>query len=173
MKMVPETIIDQISADIGADEKRFSDALHEFKDKQPVVLGYLFTENFEIFTQAEREYLLFLVVSIYQSIETFTNKNLPTVTPEQIASAEDQNWGLLNDSSAKAFRDRIDLLFDGYPQEDLLAFAEDALAEEEENGSSDAESPTMVTKESREAIFILLKSLIDCFTGLVFDDMPA
>ena len=168
MKMVPEALIDSVSAKIGADEAGFSQALHDFKDKQPVVLGYLFTENFEIFTQPEREYLLFLVISIYQSTEKFIGKSIPMVTPEQIAHAEDQNWGLLNDSSAKVFRERIDLLFEGYPQEDLLAFAEDALAEEEEG---DLAANTIVTKESREAIFVLLKSLIDCFTGLVLDDV--
>lgn len=79
------------------------------------------------------------------------------VTEEKLGEAEEKNWELMNEVTAKRFRDRLDRFFEQYPQEDLLAFIEDALADDEDGES-------IVSPESREPIFIALKSMID---GLV------
>lgn len=165
--MVPEQIIDEISHEIGSTETSFSEALFHFKEEQPVVLGFLFTENFDVFTLPEKEFLLFLVVVIFESVKQYSPTSIPEITPEQLSLAEEMNWSKINQVETKRFRDRITTLFEDYPQEDLLAFAEDALADEEEGAEN------FVTKESREAIFILLKSLIDCFCGLVPEEIDA
>jgi len=46
----------------------------------------------------------------------------------------------------------MDIFFKNYFQEDLLAFVEDSLIEEEEG---------LVTKVGREPMFVALKSIID------------
>ena len=56
--------------------------------------------------------------------------------------------------TAKKFRERLDVFFQDYFQEDLLAFVEDSLSEEEEE---------MVTKIGREPMFVALKTIIDCW----------
>ena len=58
--------------------------------------------------------------------------------------------------TAKRFRDRMDIFFENYSQEDLLAFVEDNLVEDEDS---------LVTKEGREPMFVALKSVIDILTA--------
>ncbi|MFK8104727.1 MAG: hypothetical protein AB8G15_19570, partial [Saprospiraceae bacterium] len=71
---------------------------------------------------------------------------------------EEDNWEKLENVPAGSFRDRLDVFFKDYPQEDLLAFAEDALVEEEED------SDINLTKEGKELMFVALKTIIDCLT---------
>ncbi len=156
LMMVPEHIIDQVSEEVGAEEKGYDEALAALKKEQPIVLAYLFSESFEVFSQKEREYLLFLVMVVYQSVRKC--RSVEPVGAEALESAEEKNWSMMEGVKAKRFRDRLDVFFEGYPQEDLLAFAEDSLID------ADAEDTELVLKESREPLFIILKSLIDCFT---------
>ncbi len=85
-----------------------------------------------------------------------TNPVLAKIPLKTIETAEDKNWEMLKDASGKHFRERLDVFFDAYPQEDLLAFAEDALVHDEEE---------MVSSEGREYVFIALKTIIDCLHG--------
>ena len=62
-------------------------------------------------------------------------------------------------SNAKNFRDRLNEFFEGSDQEDLLAFAEEAVLEDEDDPES------IVTKEGKEPIFIALKTMVDVLTG--------
>jgi len=57
----------------------------------------------------------------------------------------------------KKFRERLDEFFEETKQEDLLAFIEDALLDDEE-------SP--VSKEGREPMFVTLKAVIDTIDKL-------
>ena len=59
---------------------------------------------------------------------------------------------IINEVTSKQFRDRLNVFFEKTSQEDLLAFIEDSLLEEEEE---------LVTKVGREPMFIALKSIID------------
>ena len=47
----------------------------------------------------------------------------------------------------------MDVFFENYQQEDLLAFVEDSLIDDEDE---------IVTKVGREPMFVALKSIIDC-----------
>ena len=49
----------------------------------------------------------------------------------------------------------MDVFFEDYAQEDMLAFVEDNLVEDEDS---------TITKEGREPIFVALKSVIDVLT---------
>jgi len=54
----------------------------------------------------------------------------------------------------------LDAFFEGYAQEDLLAYVEDSLLLSEEQGKNELG----VTPEGRPLLFISLKTLIDVLT---------
>ena len=65
---------------------------------------------------------------------------------------------MLENNTAKKFRDRLDPFFENTQQEDLVAFAEDAVTEDLDDPES------LVTKEGREPIFVALATMIDVLT---------
>ena len=60
MKFIPEKIIDSVAEEIGASEENLKEALFEFNAEQSILSAYIFSENFDILTQSEKEYFLFL-----------------------------------------------------------------------------------------------------------------
>jgi hypothetical protein len=151
--MVEAFIIDEVTEELSASEKALEHTLDLMNQEQPVLLAYLFSENFEVFTEREREFLLFLSCVIWKSVfRTYGSQD--TITETHLSAAEDHNWGLLQEAAARQFRERMTVFFEEHPaEEELLAFVEDAILDDEE-------SP--VTKEGREPIFVSLKSIIDC-----------
>lgn len=155
---ISEDIIEQAAVSLNADDGGFEKAIDELEAEQPEVLGYFFADNTESFTQAEREYMLLLLLVVWRAVRN-AGINPPVISADELEEAEDHNWELVQDLPVKAFSARLDVFFDGYPQEDLLAFLEDALSLDEE------EEDEIVTKEGREALFVGLKSVVDCWTG--------
>ncbi len=162
MIFIEEKTIDLVAEAIGSDEQQFQTALKTFHEEQPIFLAFLFSENFETLFQPEREYLLFIILVIYEATKNKWQEIPSEIDELSIEIAEEKNWETMATSSAKIFRARIDPFFVGYPQEDLLAFVEDALADDED-------TPTdFISKESREALFITAKTLIDCLQKATF-----
>ncbi|MEN0005796.1 MAG: hypothetical protein AAF798_16730 [Bacteroidota bacterium] len=158
MEFVSEDIIEQSSTKLEADELAYANAVEDFKTIQPIVFTYLFAEGFELLTAEEEALLRFMALVIWDAV----NEQHPThqwriITEEQIGKAEEQNWEIFN-AQKGSFRKKLDIFFEDTPQEDLLAFVEDALAEDEE------EEEVLLTLEARATIFISLKTLIDCLT---------
>jgi len=151
MKFISENIIDQVTEEIGESETAFKKATLELREEQPSVTAYIFSENFDLFTQGEKEYFLFLALVIFKSIKSEAG-DLKNISENTLGKHEEINWQILGSVTAKKFRERIDIFFKNYHQEDLLAFVEDSLMEEEEE---------MVTKVGREPMFVALKSIID------------
>jgi len=151
VKFISEKIIESIAEEIGNSEANFKTATIELQEEQPIIASYIFSENFDLFTQAEKEYFLFLVLVIFKSIKK-GNPDLEIFDIDALGKIEEKNWELLSDVTSKKFRDRLNVFFENYFQEDLLAFVEDSLTEEEEE---------LVTKIGREPMFIALKSIID------------
>lgn len=151
--MIEAFIIDEVTEELSASAKAVEHTLDLMNEHQPVLLGYLFSETFEVFTEKEREFILFLVCVIWKSIfRVFGPQEV--INETNISAAEDHNWGMLQDVKSHRFRERLDVLFADHPEEEeLLAFVEDAILDDEE-------SP--VTTEGREPIFVSMKSLIDC-----------
>jgi len=158
MQFIDEAIIDQVAVHLGTSEEARALAIKHFETEQPIVLAFLFSENFEVFLPREREYLLFLILVVLESIKKVHGKSTPMITEEGLSIAEEANWGKMQEVSAKKFRERLDVFFSSTPQEDLLAFIEDALLDEEEG---------ILSKEGREPIFIILKSIIDALSGML------
>ena len=152
MDFVSEEIIESTAAELGKTEESIKAAMLELDNELPVISAYLFSENFDLLTQPEKEYLLFLALTIFKSAQK-VDVFLPKITEEQLGAAEEKNWELLTAVTFKKFRERMDVFFKDYQQEDLLAFVEDSLTEEEEE--------ELVTKVGREPMFVALKSIID------------
>jgi hypothetical protein len=158
MKFVPEDIIDTIIEDL----EKYSDTQYEkqmeaFAEAQPVVFAWLFGEQFDLLTEDEKGYLQYLSLITWSANERL-NGPVGPVSEDEIGDAEEKNYEILELSQAKNFRDRLNPFFENTTQEDLLAFAEEAVLEEE----NDPEA--LVTPAGREPIFLALKTLIDVLT---------
>jgi hypothetical protein len=149
--IVAEHHIERASEMLGADEHAYEAALSRFNQEQPQLLAYFFSEDFEAFSQGEREFMLYLALVIWQAC-TLAAGPPPVAGLERLAEAEERNWELLQGVNARLFRERLDVFFADSPQEDLLAFIEDALSEEDVDN---------VTLEGREAMFVSLKTVVD------------
>ena len=157
MEFVSEKIIDAVALSLEDSAGAYEDAVEQLREEQPVILAYLFNEELKIFTQGEKEYMLYLILVIWQAIKTANAESQPSTSADAFTATEEKNWEILQAQKKRSFRDKLDVFFDQYPQEDLLAFVEDALVEDEEEES-------VVTKEGREAVFVILKTVIDCWT---------
>ena len=151
--MVEAVLIDEVTEELSSSEQALTHALGLMNTEQPVLLAYLFSENFDVFTESEKQFILFLACVIWKSVYQVYGPQ-DQVTESDLSQAEEHNWGLLQDVKVRPFRERMTIFFDEHPtQEDLLAFVEDAILDDEE-------SP--VTNEGREPIFVSLKSIVDC-----------
>lgn len=151
---ISETIIDNVV--VALEEADFEQEITDFTDDYPVLIEYWGAEDFSLLTQDERELMLYLLLVLTKSVEKAIG-TLPDISDEALENAEERNWERLEKVTSKHFRDRMDVFFDKYPQEDLLAFVEDNLVEDEDS---------VVTKEGREPMFVALKSVIDVLTNV-------
>jgi hypothetical protein len=154
MMFISEAIIENITTHL--EQANFEIEVEKFGKKQPALMAYIFSEDFELLTQDEREYMLYLMLVIWQSVEKVKGNLIPT-TKKKLEEAEENNWELLENVIATNFRDRMTVFFENSNQEDLLAFIEDALVADDEDN--------VVTKEGREPMFIALKSVVDVLTA--------
>lgn len=150
--MVPESTIEEVMTEYEESEEAFETQLERWQAEAPVLVGYLFNENMEAFTEDEQEYLLFLTTIIYTAAARHYGDRLPEIREGELAEAEEKNWEMLQEVNARVFRERVDIFFENYPEEDLLALVEDALIDEEDG---------VVSREGREPLFITLKTIID------------
>ena len=157
MEFVSEKIIDAVALSLEDSAGAYEDAVEQLREEQPVILAYLFNEELKIFTQGEKEYMLYLILVIWEAIKAANADTQASTSADAFTTVEERNWEILQAQKKRSFRDKLDVFFDQYPQEDLLAFVEDALVEDEEEES-------VVTKEGREAVFVILKTVVDCWT---------
>ncbi|MEM1318741.1 MAG: hypothetical protein AAGG75_00725 [Bacteroidota bacterium] len=154
MKFVPESTIDQMLERLEGGRDDFEDVVKDFSKQQPFLLGFLCSEAFELLTNEERDYMLYLSIVIWMSILQL-HPGAARLPEKLIGDTEENNWEVLKTVTARRFRERIDIFFENYPQEDLLAFVEDGLVYDPER--------EFITDEGREYLFIALKTVIDSF----------
>ncbi|MEM8585226.1 MAG: hypothetical protein AAGF87_13190 [Bacteroidota bacterium] len=119
--MISEATIERVLERMSEGSEDFAQDLADFGEAQPYLLAYLTQEDTEAFTASEQELLLFAAVIVYQSI--VEERSEPAeVQGEKIAQAEEANYQLLQDQKRGSFTDRIDVFFDQYAEEELLAF---------------------------------------------------
>lgn len=160
MKFVSEKIIDAVIDELDKlSDEQYEHRMEQFAEAQPVIMAYLFNdENFHLLSEEEVGYIQYLSLIAWVAI-TKVNGPVEAVSEEMIGQAEEKNYEILEASSANRFRDRLDAFFENTPQEDLIAFAEEAVLEDE--GDPDS----FVTKEGREPVFIAVKTVIDVLTA--------
>ena len=147
--MILEKDIERIASVL--EESNFEKELGSFQKNQPMLYSYLLDDQFELLN--EDEYLIFWFASMV-IVKSFEAKGSiapisDTLLFEEIESA---NWALLENSKPLAFNNKIDVFFEKTNHEDLLAFVEDRLADDDE---------MQVGSAAREIIFISLVSIID------------
>lgn len=153
MKFIPESTIERALAYVeSADYELLT---QDFAEAQPTVLSYLINES-SVLTAVERDYVLYLAMVIWEATERSIEGETPVIEADTLGKAEEDNYALLDGIKTKDFRERLNVFFENTPQEDLLAFVEDALVEDEE---ADIE----ITETGREPMFVMLKSMIDSF----------
>lgn len=154
---INETIIEQEAANLEASPEKYQAAIAELTEEQPYIMGYLFSDSFKYLTEEEQGYLLYLTLVIWKSVSEL-DEDLAVASEELIGQFEEQNWEAMEASSNKKFRERLDVFFQDTPQEDLLAFIEDSLESDKEDGEE------FLTKPGREIIFVGLKTVVDVLT---------
>jgi len=159
VKFISEKEIES-AAEALENEGQYEQAVASLQKEQPEIVGWLFSDNLDLLTQSEREYLLYLVLVIFHALH-LRQSEIPRPDEETLSLLEEKNWTALGSTKANTFHERLDVFFEHTDQEDLLAFAEDALSDFEDE---------LVTKEGREAVFIVLKTVIDCWTGQAAED---
>lgn len=159
--MISESTIEQVLQGFENQTTDFEAAVQEFGERQPALLSFLVSDTDGVLTEDEQDFMLYLATVIFTAVEK-EREDIPTYSPDEIAEAEEKNWELLDSTRGKSFREQLDVFFENYPEEDLLAFVEDALAAEAED--EDGESFSM-TEESQEPMFINLKTVIDVLTA--------
>lgn len=159
MKFVSEDVIDAIIDELeDLSDAQYEAQMKQFADAQPVLFAYLFNEeNFHLLTEDEHGYLQYLALIAWMA-NTRVNGPAEPVSEEMIGDAEERNYAVLEAAEGKNFRARLDAFFENTPQEDLLAFAEEAVLDDEDGDD-------LVTKEGREPIFVAVKTVIDVLTG--------
>lgn len=151
-KQINQEAIEAIMLRLQTTPDLFSALLDGLERDQPAIINWIFSESFDILNEEEKQYFLFLSLVIIVSIsEQLVIEDV--IGPKTIELAEEKNWEIFTSQSSKVFREKINVFFDAYPQEDLLAFVEDALEMEHED--------QVVTTIGRPPMFIALKTLID------------
>ncbi|MEZ4957357.1 MAG: hypothetical protein R2825_27620 [Saprospiraceae bacterium] len=161
MQMISEKTIDHIIGQFEDEVVDYETTAEEFADRQPAILSFLLSEQEGALTDDERDFMLYLAIVIWQSVEHISPIPSP-IDPKKISDAEEANWGLMDKAKGLTFRDRLDVFFKNSPQEDLLAFIEDSLTLDE---VEDGETGIQVTQEGAEPMFVMLKTVVDVLTG--------
>jgi spore cortex formation protein SpoVR/YcgB (stage V sporulation) len=148
---ITEQAIDHLIETMDTSPEGINQFWRNFESSIPELTYYILNVDQSILTEAEYGQMVFaamVVIEAFQSVEGEANFKEAS---EKISKIEDQNWSVL-DTQKGDFREKLNIFFKDYPEEDLLAFVEDILIDDEASG---------MTPVGREVIFIKLKSVID------------
>lgn len=157
MNFVSEDLINPVIDLISDNEELFEKHMLEFAEEQPFLLAFLLSEGFDVLDEEEKGMLFYLAMIIYFSVVSGSQGELDMIELEKIQAADEDNWTQVDQKRHKTLKEIADYFFDGYGQEDLLAFVEDALMEDEEYEISNI---------GRNVIFVSMKSFIDVLSDL-------
>ena len=149
MNLISESVIDQY-LDRYENESNFLQDLSQLTNEQADLMAFISQENNSLLTQHELALLEYLTVVIYFSSKHVMNSI--KINGNDLEIAEEKNWEIFNEHPSKNFTKKLDIFFENYQQEDLLALVEDSIQADEEE---------MVTPIGKEIIFVACKSIID------------
>lgn len=113
--------------------------------------SYLMNEQLEMLNEDEYKILWFDGMVIIKCFEEARGYQIED-DEKMIENLESKGWAMLENSKPAGFREKLDVFFENTRQEDLLAFVEDSLADDDEMTISSA---------AKEIIFITLYTLIE------------
>lgn len=148
--LIQEDQIDQLLETLN-DPIQVESAMKSLEQTAPKYMAYVFSEDSKLLQAAEQDLLTYITAVLWSTVKA-DNWADAGLSEEEIGEMEDKNWDLLQGAKAKTFRDRLDVFYEDYPQEDLLALVEDLLVVEEEDE---------ISKEGRDHVFILCKTFLD------------
>ena len=149
--LVDEKTIESIIESLENNDKLI--ALEErWEEDFPAISDYLNQDGFSLLVEEEKAYVSFIVAVIFLSWEEKFGDFEKDLKPKKLEKIEEQNWEKLNNAKGKTFRAKLDVFFDGHTQEDLLAFVEDSVQDDEEQ---------MVSGAARDIVFICATTILD------------
>ena len=151
---ITEALLDQILEGLSKDDGQSLEAhLYRLSEEQPLIVDYLNQESFDLLTHEERDILLFLSIVLW---EAFKQNGLEEQIPASlIEQTEEENWLLMNEAGGRSFREKLDVFFKVYDEEEILALIEDTLTPDEVD--------PFITDEGRMFVFVALKTIADAF----------
>lgn len=153
MNFISEDVINPVIDLLSDNEEVYEKYMLEFSEDQPFLLGFLLSEGFDVLDEQEKSMLFYLAMIIYFSVlNGIEEESIDTIELASIQEVDEENWTIVDQNKFKIMKEIADHFFTGYGQEDLLAFVEDALMEDEEYELS---------KIGRNVIFVSMKSIID------------
>ncbi len=116
-------------------------------------LAYLASDNFDVLNDGERKVMFFCCEVIFHAYNN-CHGEFPELDMAAFYLNEESNWTLREEASSwDACKDAF---FESSGEEDLLAFVEDILVDDEDEDMTDI---------GKEFIFILCKSYVDTITA--------
>lgn len=136
------------------------DSVSENMDRMLIDLGieqqelsnYLLSDTFSSLSIVEKNLLLFIILVLYNACDADQKAAL---TFNDFLDHEEKNWSWFEENQKSSWEDKMNTNFKNYTEEDMLAFVEDILVDDEE----DDETLSII---GREIIFVTAKSFIDC-----------
>jgi len=144
--MIKEATIDETILKMEAEDFQNDFLIHHEEYWQ-----YVNSDSFKSLSQEAKQLLFFLSSTIYNSCLDLSEE-LPDFEIEAYQEIEESNWTFRE--KTKTWSATKDLYFEDFDEEDLLAFVEDMLAEEESE----------ISDIGKEIIFITSKSYIEYLT---------
>jgi hypothetical protein len=140
-------------------EQAIEEAMLSFAQEQTAFLQYLQTEGFDLLSQDERDYLQYLVLVSYRAAchDDASLRKLAMIPGGDIERLDEACWEWMQAAVGKSFHDRLDIFFDNIDEEELLAFAEDSMADPEDEETREANLFT--SGPSKELGFVTLAVL--------------
>ncbi len=151
MRFISEDVIESTIDLFEVDEKAYTKIQDEIVQNQLALGAVLTEENLKLLKDDEYDLLWFMLIVIYKSVQSVEG-DLPVIGSKLLENIEESNWKMWNESKSKDFKQKLDPFFEDYDQEDLLAFIEDSLSDDED---------MEVSNEGREVLFIFCKSMVD------------
>jgi hypothetical protein len=155
MQFISENIIDQ-SIQKYEDASVLEQDVKQLREVNPVLMGFISSDRLDLLKPEELYLLEFIVLVVYSSVKNVLGHD-PKIIGKELESFEEVNWETWNQNIVKSPKTAFDAFFNEYPQEDLLAFVEDSVQQDEE-------SP--MTNVGLELIAVTAKSVIDALHKL-------
>lgn len=157
MKQITEEMIENLIDAFEADENLYFDVQDAIIKEHVAFAALLSDDELRVLTEEEFDLLWFLAVVIFQLASGVSEEDVK-ISPKLVEDIDERNWDEWNNSKRTSYKDKLDDIFDGYAQEDLLSFVEDSLISDED---------MEVSSTGRELIFITCKTMIDSLDSAI------